>query len=100
MNLYFDPRYAAGYHSEAQIARVLTKNWLIQNAYCVSCGQFPLSAFPNNNPFGDFYCAACSEQFELKSKNAAHIGNKINDGAYHTMIARINTANNPNFYFS
>ena len=34
----------------------------------------------------------------MKSKGAS-IGNKVNDGAYNTMIERITSINNPNFFF-
>ena len=34
----------------------------------------------------------------MKSKGA-YIGNKVNDGAYNTMIERITSINNPNFFF-
>ena len=36
--------------------------------------------------------------YELKSKSAS-ISNKVNDGAYNTMIERITSINNPNFFF-
>lgn len=45
----------------------------------------------------DFYCANCREDFELKSKNGA-IGAKIVDGAYKTMLERLGSATNPNFF--
>ena len=99
MNLFFDQSLAQKYRNPAQITRVLTEDWLGKNAYCPNCGTSPITAFQNNNPVGDFYCAVCSEQFELKSKNASAIGNQINDGAYHTMIERINAEDNPNFFF-
>lgn len=38
------------------------------------------------------------EEYELKSKGAS-ISNKVNDGAYNTMIERITSINNPNFFF-
>ena len=38
------------------------------------------------------------EEYELKSKGAS-ISNKVNDGAYNTMIDRITSINNPNFFF-
>ncbi len=47
----------------------------------------------------DFYCKTCSEQFELKSKNGLKVGNKIVDGAFKTMIKRIDSEDNPNFFF-
>ena len=37
-------------------------------------------------------------KYELKS-NGTSIGKKVNDGAYKTMIERINSINNPNFFF-
>ena len=54
--------------------------------------------FENNRPVADFYCPHCSEEYELKSKNGS-ISNKVNDGAYATMIERIEAINNPNFIF-
>lgn len=47
-----------------------------------------LSQFENNRPVADFYCPGCGNEYELKSKNGI-LGNKITDGAYDTMIARI-----------
>jgi type II restriction enzyme len=57
-----------------------------------------LSQFGNNKPVADFYCKNCSEEYELKSKNG-DMGKKIVDGAYSTMIARLKSENNPNFFF-
>ncbi len=54
--------------------------------------------YGNNKPVADFYCENCSEEFELKSKNG-NVGKKIVDGAYATMIERLNSDNNPNFFF-
>lgn len=69
----------------------------MNNSYCPSCGEIPLIEFQNNRPVADFYCKKCSEEFELKSKNGK-ISNTITDGAYSTMIERINSENNPNFF--
>jgi len=46
----------------------------------------------------DFYCPNCAEEYELKSKHTS-ISSKVPDGAYDTMIERINSINNPNFFF-
>lgn len=98
MNLNFNIKLADSYSSRSQIARVLTENWVKENSYCPNCGRRNISEYPNNQPVADFFCLFCKEDFELKSKNGA-LGKKINDGAYSTMIARINAENNPNFFF-
>lgn len=98
MNLEFNKNLAEGYTSNSQIARLLTENWVLNNSYCPSCGELPLMEFDNNKPVADFFCNKCSEEFELKSKRGKLTG-KITDGAYSTMIERINSENNPNFFF-
>lgn len=99
MNLYFDLQLANNYTSNSQIARVLSENWVKQNSYCPNCGNKSLNEFENNKPVADFYCNNCNEEFEVKSKNGNSVGDKIVDGAYSTMIERINSENNPNFFF-
>ncbi|OXU14130.1 DpnI domain-containing protein [Sedimentisphaera salicampi] len=99
MNLYFDQTKAEGYTSKSQIARVLTERWVSENSYCPSCGSLALNTFPNNQPVADLYCNGCSEQFELKSRSGDKIGKKAPDSAYEKMIERIQSAENPNFFF-
>jgi type II restriction enzyme len=99
MNLQFDISKSQNYSSNSQIARVLTENWVKENSYCPNCGHTHLSEFENNKPVADFFCNNCSEEYELKSKDGNKLGDKIVDGAYSTMIERINSANNPNFFF-
>lgn len=98
MNLALNTNLAHGYTNKSQIARLLTENWVLNNSYCPSCGEIPLNEFENNRPVADFYCKKCSEEFELKSKRGK-LPNTITDGAYSTMIERINSENNPNFFF-
>lgn len=98
MNLSFDTKLAEGYKSNSQIARLLTENWVLNNSYCPCCGELSLKDFENNRPVADFFCSKCSEEFELKSKNGK-LSNTITDGAYSSMIERINSENNPNFFF-
>lgn len=98
MNLQFNLKLADSYFNLSQIARVLTENWVKENSYCPNCGKDKISEYPNNQPVADFFCAFCSEDFELKSKNGK-LGKKINDGAYSKMISRITSQNNPNFFF-
>lgn len=98
MNLTFNTNLGKGYTSNSQIAKSLTENWVLNNSYCPSCGALPLNEFENNRPVADFYCKKCSEEFELKSKGGK-LYNTITDGAYSKMIERINSENNPNFFF-
>lgn len=99
MDIHFDLTPAQHYKSNAQKARVLTENWLKENGYCPNCGCQPMQKAGNNLPVFDFFCPSCQEQFELKSKQASSVGKSINDGAYHAMIERIQSDNNPNFFF-
>lgn len=99
MNLAFNTKLADGYSNNSQIARVLTENWVKSNSYCPNCGELKLEEFTNNKPVADFYCKKCNSEYELKSKNSKSTGKKIVDGAYSTMIERINSDNNPNFFF-
>lgn len=98
MNLALNLNLAEGYKSNSQKARLLTENWVLNNSYCPGCGAIPLIEFENNRPVADFYCKRCSEEFELKSKSGK-LSSTITDGAYSTMIERIKSDNNPNFFF-
>lgn len=98
MDLNFNRQLASTYKSPSQIIRVLSENWVAKQSYCPNCSNQPLTEFDNNKPVADFYCNNCSEQFELKSKKAK-LSQIINDGAYDTMIERINSEDNPSFFF-
>ena len=98
MDLSFDLSLIDGYKSKAQQARILTDSWVARNIYCPNCGETPVHEFENNRPVADFYCKKCSEEFELKSKSGK-FSSIIPDGAYSTMIERIQSEKNPNFFF-
>jgi type II restriction enzyme len=98
MNLKLDEKICKDYISSSQIARVLTEDWVKSNMYCPSCGHDSLNSFANNSPVADFLCYSCSSEFELKSKKDS-FSLKIIDGAYESMIRRINSENNPHFFF-
>ena len=94
MNLLLDESIAAPYRSRSQKARVMTEDWVARNLYCVRCGHPMLVHFPNNQPVADFYCPHCQGQFELKS-HAGRYGRIIADGAYDTMMTRLQSQTNP-----
>ncbi|QEY24950.1 DpnI domain-containing protein [Neisseria animalis] len=98
MQLDFKLELVQAYWSQSQKMRVLTETWMQENGYCPSCGSRPIGRFANNQPVADFFCSVCGEQYELKSKSR-RIGNSIADGAYHTMLERIRSDSNPNFFF-
>lgn len=98
MDVRFDLSLIDRYSSNSQISRVLTENWVKKNSFCLNCNNSNLNQFANNSPVADFYCEVCSQEYELKSKNGL-LSKKIVDGAYNTMINRIEAENNPNFFF-
>ena len=95
LRLPFD--VAKEYSSGSQQIRVMTESWVNHSVFCPNCGN-RLRQFDNNSPVADFFCEICFEEYELKSKNGA-LGKKIVDGAYETMIERLTSDNNPNFFF-
>lgn len=97
MELKLPVEVAEDYSSGSQRIRVMTEHWVNRSVFCPNCGNV-LSQFENNTPVADFYCENCSEEYELKSKNG-NVGKKIVDGAYDTMIKRLKSDNNPNFFF-
>lgn len=98
MNLRLDDSLSVNYRSKAQIARVLTEDWVHRNMYCPRCGFAHIEKFESNRPVADFICLECGNEYELKSKSGT-LGSKINNGAYNTMIERISSNNNPDFFF-
>lgn len=97
MNLFFDTKIADKYTSLSQKIRVLTEDWVYKQSYCPNCGHIDIGKYKNSKPVADFFCSNCKEDYELKSKKDV-IGTKIVDGAYRTMIERLQSANNPNFF--
>ncbi len=97
MNLQLDLTLGENYSSNSQKIRRVTEGWFEKNMFCPRCGNEKLQSYENNRPVADFYCESCENQYELKSKNGG-LGKKVNDGAYHTMIERITSLENPNLF--
>ena len=97
MELRLDTSLAIGYKSNSQKIRVMSESWISENMYCPCCGNQHIIKLGNNSPVADMQCENCGEIFELKSKEG-NFGNKINDGAYSTMIDRITSITNPDLF--
>ncbi|OGG55828.1 restriction endonuclease [Candidatus Kaiserbacteria bacterium RIFCSPHIGHO2_02_FULL_55_20] len=97
MKLFLDEAIANKYESNAQRARVLSESWVDKEIYCPNCGHLEIDKYPNNQPVADFSCSNCHEDYELKSKQGS-LGSKIVDGAYRTMLERLTSSSNPNFF--
>jgi type II restriction enzyme len=85
------------YASGSQSARAWTERWMRDWVYCPNCGSPRISPFPNNSPVADFFCAACKEEYELKSQRNT-FGNKVLDGSFRTKCERLAASNNPNLF--
>jgi len=96
MHLNLNTKLAEEYNSASQKIRILTENWVNDEVFCPNCGS-GINHYENNRPVADFFCSDCKEDYELKSKRD-QIGNKIVDGAYRTMIGRLQSDNNPNLF--
>lgn len=97
MDFHFDLSLAENYHSSSQKVRVMSENWVGKNVFCPICGNPHICNLSNNEPVADLQCDNCGEIFELKCKKG-HINSKISDGAYSTMLERINSSSNPNLF--
>ncbi len=83
------------YISGSQTARAITEAWVAQSMYCANCGNNKLNQFQPNLPVADFFCARCSDQYELKSQKK-EFGTKLLNGAYATKIERLQSDSSPN----
>ena len=95
MDLTFHEARATGYLSGPQRIKNLSEHWIGREVYCPSCGHIEMTRYGNNRPVADFFCGECSADYEIKSQ-ARMFGASVVDGAYRTMIERLNSSNNPN----
>jgi len=62
---------SAAYTSATRQARHLTEGWMAGHGVRPACPADRLPPLPNNTRVGDFRCAACGEEYELKSGQGA-----------------------------
>lgn len=86
---------ATPFSSLSQRARIVTEAWIAANAYCVACDSNRLLPTAANTKARDFECEHAGHAYELKSSASVH-GRKIVDGAFRSMIDRIQNGSAPN----
>src|SRR5579872_3182723 len=96
MELTCDLDIAAAYKSPAQRARVISEHWFARNIYCLACESDQLDRAAPNTKAMDFSCPRCGHRYELKTflMRPPH---SLVDGAYRTLIDRINSGSAPTF---
>lgn len=97
MDLTFDRSIGDHYKPGTQRIKNLSEHWAGRELYCPGCGHRTLLRYSNNRPVADLRCPSCDADFELKS-HARMFGSSIPDGAYRTMIERLNSARNPHLF--
>lgn len=95
MDLRLHPEDSLGYHSPAQVSKVLSEGWVGREAYCLNCGSGSLDPTPENTKALDFRCASCQEPYELKASRRS-FGSRVLDGAYRTFVDSLSSHDNPN----
>jgi type II restriction enzyme len=84
------------YTSKSQLARVMTESWVASNGYCLACTSEQILPTIANTQARDFECQDCGHPYELKSASKP-FGTKIVDGAYASMIRRIESGSASSF---
>ncbi|MBI4999901.1 MAG: restriction endonuclease [Euryarchaeota archaeon] len=98
MELSLNQSPASHYKSKAQIARVLTEKWFLDNGYCPACPSDALSQTPANEKVVDFRCPDCASSYQLKAKGH-RLGGSVANGAYQPKIEMIRNGTAPNWFF-
>ena len=97
MNLLMNQALGNPYSSNSQKIRAISENWVTSEGFCPVCGG-QLQQSQNNSRVLDFLCKHCPEEYELKSK-AGSFTRKVTDGAFDSMMSRIELPNSPHFFF-
>jgi type II restriction enzyme len=84
------------YKSKSQLARVTSESWMASNGYCLACESERILPTAANTQARDFECQDCGHPYELKSA-LRPFGTKIVDGAYVSMIRRIESGSVSSF---
>lgn len=94
MDLTCDLSIADAYKSSPQRARILSEDWFSRNSYCLACESDGLLRSAPNTKAMDFSCDSCGHRYELKTF-LKRPKKSLVDGAYASLIARINSGSAP-----
>jgi type II restriction enzyme len=94
MELTCDASIGSAYISLPQRARVISECWFLNNVYCLACESDRLTRTTPNTKAMDFSCVGCGHPYELKTF-LKRPPRKLVDGAYATLIARIDARTAP-----
>lgn len=97
MDLRFEAHLADLYISRSQKIRVLSEHWAEIQLFCPNCGRHSFRRHVSGRPVADFFCPDCREEYELKSQKN-RFSKKVANGAYATMMERLNANDNPNLF--
>lgn len=61
VDLSLNPSLGLAYTSRAQVARVVTENWVAEQVYCPACDCDDLAPTPPGTEVVDFLCQGCAE---------------------------------------
>lgn len=94
MQLVCNRNVAMSYKSASQQARVISECWFSENCYCLACNSNRLVRSAPNTRAVDFVCDRCEHRYELKTFSRRPTRSLV-DGAYASLIARINSNSAP-----
>jgi len=96
MNLDLNMRLATSYKSGAQIARIISEAWALENLFCVACTRRSIEKMPPNTEAADFRCPGCAARYQLKATRRP-IGAKVTDAGYAAMMRAVINGTFPHF---
>jgi type II restriction enzyme len=70
MDLSIDSRLAGPYTSPLQRIRFLREHWVSRQVYCPHRSRDHVMRHDNDSRVAYFFCAQCSENFDLKKPTA------------------------------
>jgi type II restriction enzyme len=73
----------------------MSESWAEKNMYCANCLEPRVTRQIANTPVKDFLCPLCLQPYQLKSQKQPFKA-LVNDAAYHTFLAAVESGTAPN----